>query len=52
MKDWWYGLGYTFRLLFSKNRNEAEVDLDEEIRAHLDMEIEGNIEDRLDLFFG
>ena len=44
MKDWWHGVSYPIRLFFSRNRNEAEADLDAEIRAHLEMEIEENIE--------
>ena len=44
MKDWWHGVSYPIRLLFSRNMNEAEADLDAEIRAHLEMEIEENIE--------
>jgi hypothetical protein len=44
MKDWWYWLSHPIRLLLSKNRDDAEADLDEEIRSHLEMEVEANIE--------
>jgi hypothetical protein len=44
MNEWWRRLIFPVRLLNPRNRRAAEEDLEEEIRSHLEIEAQENIE--------